>query len=185
MAIPEDRLREGSFVHTTLNPQAVDAQLALNWKTYTDAFIATQARADEGAGEHQNRLRLLAEENLAANLEMGRMQRSNAAAFSQIVTARALRMAADISAEQAMGFATQIGSRLEDRLTHIGAAVASLQDFAKMVNTTPPQTGTGGAFGAETGSALQQSLAQIDSRILGLRELLAGGRAPSAAGTPN
>jgi hypothetical protein len=150
------------------NADVANDQGALNYKLYTDEPLASVNTRIQNLTDNQQIVQGLLQENLAANLSLSRNATANAIAFSQAVTARAVRFAFDISAEQAAGFVTQIGARLEDRITNLGASLAGLQDFIKASQTTPPQTGTGGAFGSDAGNALLQQLANIQATLQSL-----------------
>lgn len=150
------------------NAQVANDQGGLNWKIFTDEPIASANTRVENGTANQQMVQGLLQENLAANLALSRNATANAIAFSQAVTARAVRFAFDISAEQAAGFVTQLGSRLEDRLTNLGATLAGVQEMVKTAQTTPPQTGTGGAFGSDAGNALLQQLANIQATLQSL-----------------
>ena len=155
---------------TTANEQTLDSQNALNWKIFSDEPISSATTRMENATANQQIVQGLLQENLAANLALSRNATANAISFSQAVTARAVRFAFDISAEQAAGFVTQLGSRLEDRITNLGSSLAGLQEMVKTANTTPPQTGTGGAFGSDAGSGLLQQLGNIQALLQSLAE---------------
>jgi hypothetical protein len=99
---------------------------------------------------------------------------SNSAILAMGAAVRAFRMVTDVSAEQAVGFAEQIGSNLTAELKDMGGTLAGIQQFVKEANTTPPQTGTGGAFGSDAGSALLQQIANTQALMVnGLSELSA------------
>lgn len=156
-----------------INAQTLDGQNSLNWKLMTDEALAAVNTRVENAAQNQQYVQALMQENLAANLALSRQATSNAIAFSQAVTARGVRFAFDISAEQAAGFVTELGSRIEDRLTNLGSALAGIQEFVKTAQTVPPQTGTGGAFGSDAGNALLQQLANISALLESLNARVA------------
>ena len=91
----------------------------------------------------------------------------------QALTARVTRFILDTSAEEAVSFAKQIQSDLSERVANLGASLSAVQEMVKIAQSTPPQTGTGGAFGSDAGSAYGQQLANISAQILQLRELVA------------
>ena len=88
-------------------------------------------------------------------------------------TARAVRFTFDTSAEQATSFAQQIAADAGEKLAEAGATLAATQQFSKVAQNTAPQTGTGGAFGSETGLTQQialslANLAQSQATIIEL-----------------
>ena len=163
----------------TLNPQVIDTQTALNFKIETDRVIHSAAAAAENGTDSQQRIRALMEDALAQTMIMSRNATMNALAFSQAVTARGVRFAYDISAEQAVGFATTIGAQLQDRILNLGASLDAIQVYLKSAITTPPQTGTGGAFGSDAGNALFQQLANANALLLSIKDSLANQPAPA------
>lgn len=157
-----------------INEQTVDGQTSLNWKVMSDEPIASANTRTENATANQQIVQALMQESLAANLAISRQATANAIAYAQAVNARAVRFAFDISAEQAVGFATTIGAQLQDKITNLGAALSGVQEMVKVAITTPPQTGTGGAFGSDAGNALFQQLANA----MALAEALRSSAAP-------
>ncbi len=108
---------------------------------------------------NQQSVQALVNADLAASLSL-----------KQALQARAARFLLDTSAEEAVSFSKQIGADLNDRITGIEAALASGQMAEKIAITSPPQTGTGGAFGSDAGSALLAQLANIQALLQSLAE---------------
>jgi hypothetical protein len=52
---------------------------------------------------------------------------------------------------------------LESKLANIEGLLAAGQQQEKTAITSPPQTGTGGAFGSDSGSALAQQLVNMNT----------------------
>jgi hypothetical protein len=94
---------------------------------------------------------------------------ANSAAIQQAMLGRVTRHILDLSGEQAAAFEKTLGAQLQDQLTELNASLAGGQIQSKVAQSTAPQTGTGGAFGSETGLSQQISLA------------MAGALAPIAA----
>ena len=108
---------------------------------------------------NQQSVQALINADLAASLSL-----------KQALQARAARFLLDTSAEEAVAFSKQIGSDIQDRITGIEASLAAGQMAEKIAITTPPQTGTGGAFGSDAGSALLAQLANIQALLQSLAE---------------
>jgi hypothetical protein len=144
---------------TTVNEQTLDAVNAVNAKLGMEMdSIGAAGVATQNQVSLQQRINELAAEGLAANLALSRQATANQLAFSQAVTARTVRMVMDLSAEQAAAFGTELGSQIHDKLASIEAVLSAGQQQEKTAITTPPQTGTGGAFGSDAGSALMQQI---------------------------
>lgn len=90
----------------------------------------------------------------------------------QTMTALAAKKLLDTSAEEAVAFTKQIGADLQDKITGIGASLAAVQEDVKISNTTPPQTGTGGAFGSDSGSALTQQIGNLAAAVAAMQAML-------------
>jgi len=156
--------------------QVANDQGALNWKIFSDVPIAAsnlsvqnqvsaQQRVNDGANAvHENAMNAAQQiAQLAAQqaLEMSR----NGAMLAQAMTGRVTRHILDLSAEQAAGFARELMTDLPRELAQMSGQLAAVQEMAKIAQTVPPQTGTGGAFGSDAGSALQQQLANIQALL--------------------
>jgi hypothetical protein len=86
-------------------------------------------------------------------------QASLAAAFAQAVTTQSVKRILDLSIENAVADQKLIGADLQDKISNLGSALSAVQQDIKAAQSTAPQTGTGGAFGSDSGSALMQQLA--------------------------
>lgn len=162
-----------------LNPQAADAVNFTNVKNVGELHALTAGLSGQNQLAQQQRVNELANNVMASAMQSGQqlaqlagqqaLQISqNAALLSQVITGRVSRFILDTSAEEAVSFEKQIGSALADRMTNIEAALATGQQSGKTAETTPPQTGTGGAFGSDAGNALLQQLANIQALLQSL-----------------
>lgn len=139
-----------------------------------NAVSAQQRVSDAANAVHENVLNASQQvAQLAAQQALQIAQ--NGAMLSQAMTGRVARMILDASAEQAVAFAKEIGADVSSKLADFGGALASLQEQAKIAQTTPPQTGTGGAFGSDSGNALLQQLANIQALLNNLASNQGGG----------
>lgn len=195
----------------TLNEQVADAVTAENFKVGGGAPAHSMNLALQNAAGQQHRVNELANSvlgnamNSAQQMQQLASQQAlnmsaNAANLATAFNARAARFVLDISGEQAAGFARELQVDLPRDLANIGAQISSLQQDAKIAQTTPPQTGTGGAFGSETGLSqeiglalanlsaattnsnqqLTQALAGLAAGVAAIQQLLARG----GGGTP-
>lgn len=74
---------------------------------------------------------------------------------------------------------------LQNKLAEMEATLGAGQQFTKTAQTTPPQTGTGGAFGSDAGSALLQQIVNSQNVIAnGIQAILATLNAKGGGGTP-
>jgi uncharacterized protein with von Willebrand factor type A (vWA) domain len=156
--------------------QVANDQGALNYKIFSDVPIAAsnlsvqnavsaQQRVNDGANAvHENAMN--AAQQIAQLAAQQALQMSqNGAMLAQAMTGRVSRHILDLSAEQATAFAKELSADLASRLAEMSGQLASVQEMAKIAQTTPPQTGTGGAFGSDAGSAVLQQLANIEALL--------------------
>jgi len=122
---------------------------------------------------NQQYIQSIVNANLQNGLTIAQNAMQNGMQIAQAVTVRSLRMALDTSAEEAVAFTKQIGSDIQDKLTNLEATLSAAQQFEKTALTSPPQTGTGGAFGSDSGSALAQQLANMQALLSDLSARLA------------
>ena len=137
----------------------VDETTAANLKMLADMAQGAFGLSIQNSVANQQSVQALINADLAASLSL-----------KQALQARAARFLLDTSAEEAVAFSKQIGSDIQDRITGIEASLAAGQMAEKIAITTPPQTGTGGAFGSDAGSALLAQLANIQALLQSLAE---------------
>lgn len=156
--------------------QVANDQGALNWKIFSDVPIATSNLTVQNAAARQQRMEQAADsvhenamnaaQQIAQLAAKSALQMSdNTAMLAQAMTGRVTRHILDLSAEQTVGFMQEIQAGLSKDLAAISGQLAAVQEMAKIANTTPPQTGTGGAFGSDAGNALLQQLANIEALL--------------------
>lgn len=161
---------------TTLNEQVVDEVTALNFKNLAELHslsagvsgqnqIAQQQRVNDSANSvHANAMN--AAQQIAQLAGQQALQISqNGAMLAQAMLGRVSRHILDLSAEQASAWGRELMSDLPRELANMSGQLASVQEMAKIANTTPPQTGTGGAFGSDAGNALLQQLSNIEALL--------------------
>lgn len=140
------------------NEQVVDGAVIGNIKMLTDMAQVTMGQTIQDAARQQSRQQDLAA-SVLANAMNGAQQLANAAGnLTLALTARTAHTILN-SAEQAAAFDKTLAANLEGKMANLEAALSSGQQMSKIANTTPPQTGTGGAFGSETGLSQQVALA--------------------------
>lgn len=142
-----------------LNEQMVDQITATNAKGLADMNQVPMGLSVQNSVSNQQNVQAYVNANVQNGLTLAQNMTANAVAMSQAITARATRFIFDISAEQAASFTRQLEADIGGRLSNIEAALAGSQIFEKTAATSPPQTGTGGAFGSETGLSQQVALA--------------------------
>lgn len=159
-----------------LNEQVVDEVTALNFKNIAEMHsltaglsgqyqLAAQQRVNDTANAvHANALNAAQQIAQLAGQQALTMS-ANAQMLSQAFLGRATRTILDVSAEQAVGFMQEIQAGLSKDLAALSGQLASVQEMAKIAQSTPPQTGTGGAFGSDAGSALLSQLANIQALL--------------------
>lgn len=147
----------------TVSEQVTDEVTSANLKMLADMAQGAFGVSIQNAIANQQSVQALVNSDLAASLSM-----------KQALQARAARFLLDTSAEEAVAFTKQLGSDIQDRITGIEAALSAGQQAEKIAITSPPQTGTGGAFGSETGLSQQiaLSLANIAAGQAAILELL-------------
>lgn len=143
---------------TSVNEQAADAVNFNNVKVIGEVPASTMGLALQDAVNSQRRMQAVADSVAANIMNTAQQAERNASILAQAMMARASRFMLDISGEQAAAFEKILGAQLQDQITELGASVASVQQNLKGAQTTPPQTGTGGAFGSDAGSAVLQQL---------------------------
>lgn len=160
----------------TLNEQVVDEVTALNFKNLAELHslsagvagqnqIAQQQRVNDTANSvHANAMNA-AQQIAQLAAQQALTMATNGQMLSQAMVGRVSRHVLDLSAEQTVGFMQEIQAGLSKDLASLSGQLASVQEMAKIANTTPPQTGTGGAFGSDAGNALLQQLSNIEALL--------------------
>ena len=147
------------------NSAVANDQGGLNYKLFTDEALASVNTRVQNAVTSQQAVDAISREALQTGIALGRELLQGSIDLSRAVQARAVRFIFDTSAEEAVGFAKQIGSDLTGKLSDIEGLLAAGQQQEKTAVTTPPQTGTGGAFGSDAGSALLQQIVNTQAII--------------------
>ena len=101
-----------------LNQDIVESVANLNFKALADQAVITTNLIAQNAASHQNRVNVLAEGALGNVMK-------NLTEF-------------DVAESQAI--ATAVDSRLAPHLSSLAAAIASIQQNAKVAQSTPPTT---------------------------------------------
>jgi len=156
--------------------QVANDQGALNYKIFSDVPIETSNLTVQNAAARQQRSQEAADA-VHANAMNGAQQiaqlaaqqalqiSQNGAMLAQAMLGRVSRHILDLSAEQASAWSRELMSDLPRELANISGQLASVQEMAKIANTTPPQTGSGGSFASSETAPLLQMLAQIEALI--------------------
>ena len=146
----------------TANEQTVDTISTTNVKNVGELHALTAGLSGQNQLANQQRMTdamsAAAINAVNAGQQMAQLAAQQALTLSAAIQARTARFLLDTSAEEAVAFTKQVGSDIQDKLTNIEAALSGSQAFEKTAITTPPQTGTGGAFGSDAGNALLQQI---------------------------
>jgi heme oxygenase len=153
----------------TLDEQVRDTVNFNNAKSLADMAQTAMNLSTQNAVSNQAHVQALVNAALANSLTLSQNALQSGMQLSQAITTMATKTILDESVKDAVASQKLIGSDIQDRLMNIEGALSGGQQFAKVAQTTPPQTGTGGAFGSDSGSALLQqivsTLAIIQSRL--------------------
>jgi hypothetical protein len=101
-----------------LNQDIVESVANLNFKALADQSVLTTNLMAQNAASHQNRINVLAEGALGNVMK-------NLTEFDQ---------------SEAAAISTMIDSRLAPHLSSLAAAIASIQQYVKTSQSTPPVT---------------------------------------------
>lgn len=153
--------------------QVMNDQGGLDIKVETDASIRSANTTIQNQVTNQQAVDAIMREALQSGIAFGRELMAGSIDIGRAVRGRVIRMVQDTSGEQAAAFDRQMAAGLENKLANIEGLLAAGQQQAKVAMTTPPQTGTGGAFGSGTGSSLYQSLAEVGALLGTLKDLQA------------
>lgn len=171
---------------STVSEQTVDALTLNNVKVIGEGPALSTGLSQQNAVAQQQRVNDLSNSVLANSMNAAQQMAQlasqqaltlsqNGAILAQAMVGRVGRFVLDTSGEEAVAFTKQIGSDVQDKLSNIEAALAAGQVFEKTAITVPPQTGTGGAFGSDSGSALTQQLSNLAASISAIQSMLASG----------
>lgn len=167
-------------IPAVLNEQTVDTVNAANFKNVGELHALTAGLSGQNMLNLQQRTQEMALANMQLSMQSAQQLaqlagqqalniQASQAQLQQAITGRVARFMLDLSAEEAVAFTKQIGSDLQDKIANINGVLAGMQEAIKASITTPPQTGTGGAFGSDSGSALLQQIVStlgiIQSRL--------------------
>jgi hypothetical protein len=135
-----------------VNEQTIDSITITNTKLLAELHglsagvsgqnqIAQQQRVNDTANAvHANTLS--AAQQMAQLAGMQALQISqNGAMLAQAMTGRVARHILDLSAEQAVAFSKEIAADLAGKMEEFGATLSSIEQFAKVANSTPRETG--------------------------------------------
>jgi hypothetical protein len=148
---------------TTVNEQSVDGVNINNLKAATDMSIIAMHTASQNVVANQQHVQSIVNAALQNGLMLGQNMLQSGMLLGQAVTTQGVKRLLDMSIEQAVSDTKLLGADLQDKLSNLGSALSAVQQDIKAAQTTPPQTGTGGAFGSDSGSALAQQIANAVS----------------------
>ncbi len=146
--------------------QVANDQGALNYKLFTDVPMsasnitvqnaaAQQQRVNDSANAvHANTLNAAQQLSQLAGLQALQISQ-NGAMLAQAMTGRVARHILDLSAEQAVAFGKEIAADLSGKMEEFGASLSSIEQFAKMANNTP----------RETGLPIEESMTRINAAL--------------------
>lgn len=163
---------------STVNEQLMDEVTSGNLKVLADMAQGALAQSIQNQVNNQAHIQAIQAATLQNGLTLAQDAVAQSLALSRMVTGKVLRYVADTSAEQATAFAQQIASDANETLAQAGATLSAVQQESKIAQSTAPQTGTGGAFGSETGLSQQIALAlsNLAAGQAAIVELLRGAR---------
>lgn len=146
-----------------LNEQTVDQITQSNAKIIADMAQSAMGLSVQNAVASQQNVQAVVNANLQNGLTMAQSNLQAGLDLARAVLARSVRFTFDTSAEEAVGFAKQMSADLASKMSDLEAALSGGQQMEKIAITTPPQTGTGGAFGSDAGAAILQQLSNINA----------------------
>jgi hypothetical protein len=155
---------------TTVNEQAIDALTLEEVKNIAGLHALTAGLSGQNQLTNQQAVDVISREALQSGIAIGREWASGAMNIGRAVQARAIRFIMDTSAQEAISFTRQISSDLTSKLADIEGMLAAGMQQEKTAISTPPQTGTGGAFGSSPGTALYQQLAEALALVSAIRD---------------
>jgi len=150
--------------------QVANDQGALNWKVESDGPIRSANTAIQNQVTNQQAVDAIMREALQSGITFHREIMAGSVDIGRAVRSKAIRDIFNVG-QEASAFDKTMAAGLETKLANIEGLLAAGQQQAKTANTTPPQTGTGGAFASGTGSSLYQSLAEVGALLGTLKDL--------------
>lgn len=148
---------------SSLNEQQVDQITQSNAKMLADQAQSAIGLTIQNAVASQQSVQAMVNATLQNGLTLAQSNLQAGLDLSRAVLARSVRFTFDTSAEEAVGFAKQMSADLASKMSDLEAALSGGQQMEKIAITTPPQTGTGGAFGSDAGAAILQQLSNINA----------------------
>jgi len=146
-----------------VNLQLMDTVSAVNLKLGAGMEQIAMGASIQDLQQSQSRRNQLADSVLANQLNSAQQiqaaEATNRVLMSNAINAIAIKYLFDTSAQEAVTFAKEIASDTAQTMQDFGGVIAGIQQDLKGAQSTAPQTGTGGAFGSDAGSAILQQLA--------------------------
>ena len=137
-----------------------------------DMAATAQGLATQNAVASQQQIQNIVNANFQNGLTLASNQLQAGMQLSTAITTQAVKRLLDASIENSVADTKLLGADIQDKLANVEAALSGAQVFEKTAITSPPQTGTGGAFGSDAGSALLQQMANIQALLQSLVEKL-------------
>src|SRR4030095_5992063 len=134
---------------------------AMNAKMLADMAQSAMGLTIQNAAANQQTVQAIINANLQNGLAMAQANMQAGLDLSRAVTTVSVKRLFDQQMGDAINEGTLTGSDLQDKLSNLGAALSGVQQDIKAAQTTPPQTGTGGAFGSAPGSAVAAQVAAV------------------------
>jgi len=147
-----------------LEPQVVDQITSTNAKMLADMAQTAMGLSVQNAVALQQQMNSIATANLQNGLTLSQNIMSNAVNLANATAARATRFTFDISAEEAVAFSKQIASDLSEKVAEMGASLASIQEYTKIAQSTPPETAVATAM-----ADLAASMATVEALLKNAR----------------
>jgi len=148
----------------TVNEQTADAINLTNVKNVGELHALTAGLSGQNQLTNQQAVDAIMRESLQSGITFHREIMAGSVDLSRAVRAKAIRDIFNVG-QEASAFDKTMAAGLETKLANIEGLLAAGQQQEKTAITTPPQTGTGGAFGSDAGSAILQLLANIEALL--------------------
>lgn len=158
-----------------LNADVVEATANEEFKNVAGLHAITAGLSAQNQLTNQQLVTTIDREAVQSGIAIGREIMMRGIDLSRAAQARALRYvfapSSEETAGEAVSFAKTIAADLSSKLADVQGLLASGQIQEKIAITTPPQTGTGGAFGSAPGSALYAQIAEALALAAALRNI--------------
>jgi hypothetical protein len=145
-----------------LNEQVVDAVTNEEFKNVAGLHALTAGLSAQNQLTNQQAVDAIMRESLQSGITFHREIMAGSVDLSRAVRAKAIRDIFNVG-QEASAFDKTMAAGLESKLANIEGLLAAGQQQEKTAITSPPQTGTGGAFGSDSGSALAQQLVNMNT----------------------